>query len=96
MISFDSQENKWIVSGEVLVDNANSILVESVALPMNDALQIDFSAVTNTDTAAISLMLEWQRRAAASNHKITFKSLPDGLGSLATLYGVADFIPLSD
>lgn len=95
MISFDSQENKWLVSGEILVDNANSVLVESVALPMNDALQIDFSAVTNTDTAAISLIMEWQRRAVASHHKITFKSLPEGLASLATLYGVADFIPLS-
>jgi phospholipid transport system transporter-binding protein len=96
MISFDSQENKWLVSGEILVDNANSVLVESVGLPMSDALEIDFSSVTNTDTAAISLMMEWQRRAVASNHAITFKNLPEGLSSLATLYGVADFIPLSD
>jgi len=89
------QGNTWQLSGEILVDNANAVLVESAALVMNDALQIDFSAVTNTDTSAISLMMEWQRRAIASNHKITFVNLPEGLESLATLYGVADFIPLS-
>lgn len=95
MISVDTQANKWLVSGEVLVDNANTTLVESVGLPMNDALQIDFSGVTNTDTSAISLMMEWQRRAIAANQKVTFVNLPEGLESLATLYGVADFIPLS-
>jgi len=89
------QGNTWQLSGEILVDNANAVLVESAALVMNDALQIDFSAVTNTDTSAISLMMEWQRRAIAANHKITFVNLPEGLESLATLYGVADFIPLS-
>ncbi|ACT47214.1 STAS domain-containing protein [Methylotenera mobilis] len=89
------QGNTWQLSGEILVDNANAVLVESAALVMNDALQIDFSAVTNTDTSAISLMMEWQRRAIAFNHKITFVNLPEGLESLATLYGVADFIPLS-
>ncbi|PPC80949.1 MAG: hypothetical protein CTY38_09990 [Methylotenera sp.] len=95
MISLDSQANKWLISGDILVDTANSMLVESVGLPMNDALQIDFSAVANTDTSAISLMMEWQRRAIASNLKITFVNLPEGLESLTGLYGVADFIPLS-
>jgi len=90
-----SQGNTWLLSGEILVDNANAVLVESAALAMNEALQIDFSAVTNTDTSAISLMMEWQRRAIAANHKVTFVNLPDGLESLAALYGVADFIPLS-
>lgn len=94
MISFDSQANKWLVSGDILVDTANSMLVESLGLPMSDALQVDFSAVANTDTSAIGLMMEWQRRAIVANYKITFVNLPDGLESLATLYGVAEFIPL--
>jgi len=89
------QGNTWLLSGEILVDNANAVLVESTGLEMSEALQIDFSAVTNTDTSAISLMMEWQRRAIAAKHKISFVNLPEGLESLATLYGVSDFIPLS-
>ena len=95
MSSIALQGNTWLLSGEILVDNANAVLVESRALTMNAALQIDFSAVTNTDTSAISLMMEWQRRAIAANYEITFANLPKGLESLAALYGVADFIPLS-
>ena len=77
------------------MDNANAVLVESNALQITDDLQIDFSAVTDVDTAALSLLIEWQRRALAVNKKVVFTQLPESLVSLATLYGVAEFIPLS-
>lgn len=95
MTSIALQDNQWHVSGEILVDNANAVLIESKALEMANDLQVDFSAVTDIDTAALSLLMEWQRRAIASNRKIVFTHLPESLHSLATLYGVADFIPLS-
>jgi phospholipid transport system transporter-binding protein len=40
-------------------------------------------------------MLEWQRRATLCNCKLTFVKVPVSLTSLASLYGVEDFIPLS-
>jgi phospholipid transport system transporter-binding protein len=51
--------------------------------------------VNDVDTAALSLLIEWQRRALAVNKKVEFKKLPESLISLAALYGVTDFIPLS-
>jgi len=95
MTSISLQNNQWCVAGEILMDNANAVLVESNALQITDDLQIDFSAVTDVDTAALSLLIEWQRRALAANKKVVFTQLPDSLVSLATLYGVAEFIPLS-
>ncbi len=89
------QDKHWRVSGDILVDNAGTLLKESVVLEMTDGLQIDFSEVNDVDTAALSLLIEWQRRALALNRKIAFKKLPESLMSLAALYGVADFIPLS-
>jgi phospholipid transport system transporter-binding protein len=87
--------NKWHISGDVLMDNANQILVESNAFLMDeDEIEIDFSEVEKVDTAAISLMLEWQRRAAASYCQVTFTHVPANLSSLAALYGVTEFIPL--
>lgn len=77
------------------MDNANAILRQSDALLMADALEIDFSAVTDVDTAALSLIMEWQRRAVASSCKVTFANLPANLTSLAELYGVTEFIPIS-
>jgi phospholipid transport system transporter-binding protein len=93
MTNIIQQANQWHVSGDVLMDNANTILSESNAFEMVGDLEVDFSAVTDVDTAALSLVMEWQRRALASNCKISFANMPENLNSLAALYGVADFIP---
>ncbi len=94
MTSIVLQDNQWHVAGDILVDNANAVLNESNALEITDNLQIDFSAVNDVDTAALSLLMQWQKRALAANKKVFFKKLPESLISLAALYGVTDFIPL--
>jgi phospholipid transport system transporter-binding protein len=86
--------NKWYVSGDVLMDYANLVLNQSSAFPMENEVEVDFDEVGNVDTAALSLMLEWQRRATLSSCKLTFVKVPASLTSLASLYGVQDFIPL--
>ena len=55
--------NKWHVSGDVLMDNANLILSQSDGFKIDGEIEVDFTDVSNVDTAALSLMLEWQRRA---------------------------------
>lgn len=95
MTNITQQKNQWHVSGDIFMDNANAILSQSDALLMADAIEIDFSAVTDVDTAALSLIMEWQRRAVASKCKVTFANLPANLTSLAALYGVTEFIPIS-
>lgn len=87
--------NKWLVTGEVLVDNANLILMKSAEFKMSGDIEVDFAGVSNVDTSALSLMLEWQRRAVATGSKIKFSNLPENLSSLADLYGIEGFIPLS-
>jgi phospholipid transport system transporter-binding protein len=89
------RENKWHISGDVLMDNANEILLNSESLSMSDGFVVDFSDVTKVDTAALSLMMEWQRRAIASSFKVSFANLPINLSHLAALYGVTEFVPLS-
>lgn len=95
MTQITQQENQWRISGDILMDNANIILGESRELQMNAVLEIDLSAVTNLDTAALSLIMELQRRALISNCQLTFANLPVNLVSLAELYGVHEFIPLA-
>jgi phospholipid transport system transporter-binding protein len=88
--------NKWHVSGDVLMDNANLILNQSEIFNMDGGeIEVDFTDVSNVDTSALSLMLEWQRRAEAAKCKIKFANLPANLTSLANLYGVEDFIRLA-
>lgn len=95
MTSLQLLDNQWHVSGAILMDNANAVLTESDALHIENDLEINLSKVSDVDTAALSLLMEWQRRAQQAGKKVTFTHLPDNLMSLATLYGVADFIPAS-
>ena len=92
MAELIQQGNQWRVSGDVLMANAQALLDQSTALSLEIDTEIDFSAVTDVDTVALSLMLEWQRRAAKNNCNVTYSHLPANLISLADLYGVTDFI----
>lgn len=92
MANITQQANKWQVSGDLLMGNACHILDRSVELQLVDNLEVDFAAVTDVDTSAISLILEWQRRAKVANYTIRFTNLPVNLTCLADLYGVTNFI----
>ena len=87
--------NTWRIAGDVLMDNANFILQQSQGLSMGDEFLVDFSAVNKVDTAALSLIMEWQRRAATSSSRVGFANLPVNLSRLVSLYGLTDFVPVS-
>jgi phospholipid transport system transporter-binding protein len=53
---------------------------------------VDLAAVTEVDSAALSMLFEWQREARRRKIAISFCNLPASLQSLATLYGVSELI----
>ncbi len=53
----------------------------------------DFSGVTAIDSAAVAVLLAWQRAASARSLTMSFINVPPTLQSLAGLYGVADLLP---
>jgi phospholipid transport system transporter-binding protein len=55
-------------------------------------LTIDFSGITDVDSAAVALLLDWRRMAARRAKTLVFVNLPANLLALAQLYGVADLI----
>jgi phospholipid transport system transporter-binding protein len=85
-------ENRWEVSGDVEIDNANALLLESKSLTITNDTVVDFAKVTEIDTGAISLILEWKRRANLEKKQLKFVNLSPNLISLTQLYGVADLI----
>ena len=93
MAQIIQQGQHWRVGGEVVFNNASSLLETSLTFNNTRPTVIDFAQVTNVDTSAISLMLEWQRRAFAVRSTVNFVNLTPNLISLASLYGVTDFIP---
>lgn len=85
-------DHRWSLSGDVVVDTVQPLLTASKALPITADTMIDFAKVNNIDTSAISLILEWKRRAQLENKALTFVNLPANLISLTQLYGVAELI----
>jgi phospholipid transport system transporter-binding protein len=90
-------------SGEVLklkgalsFESLPSVLAESAQFTartdLPDRLVIDFSEITDIDSSAVALLLEWRREARARGKTLEFVNLPPNLLALAQLYGVADLI----
>jgi len=72
-----------------------ALLSQGEKLLQGGRLVFDFSGVDTADSSALSLMLEWLRRAAARNTEIAFAGLGPALLSLIELYGLAELIPLA-
>jgi phospholipid transport system transporter-binding protein len=81
------------VEGPLTIENIAGVLEESERLFTARDLIIDLAAVTDVDSSAVSLLLQWQRAARAGSRTISYVNLPRNLKSLAALYGVAELIP---
>jgi phospholipid transport system transporter-binding protein len=78
------------------ITNANAgdlLAVGSAAIAQGDHA-FDLAAVTEVDTAAIALLLEWQRQAVAGGGRLALTGVPADIASLAGLYGVDDLLDL--
>ena len=84
------EDGRCKVSGPLTIQNAAGVLEEGKQLFAADGVAVDLGGVTEVDSAAVSLLLEWRRAAEQRNQLL---NLPDNLKSLAELYGVTEFIP---
>ena len=53
---------------------------------------VDFRGVSEVDSSAVALALEWLRQAAESNTGLRFANLPVAMQNLAKLYGVSELL----
>ena len=53
--------------------------------------QIDMTPLQIVDSAAVAVMLVWQRQAQSLNRSLQFIGVPASLMSLISLYGLTDF-----
>ena len=81
------------VDGPLTIENITAVLDESERLFAAPEVVVDLAAVTEVDSSAVSLLLQWQRSARQGGRTIRYSNLPPNLKSLARLYGVAELIP---
>jgi phospholipid transport system transporter-binding protein len=78
------------------VDNARDTLAAGLQAIAGGEQVIDCSALTAVDSAAVAVLLAWQRAARAGQRSLSFTNLPQTLQGLTTLYGVAELLPQRD
>ncbi len=74
--------------------NAGELLAEGAAAIARGEFDFDLSAVTEVDSAAVALLLEWQRQAVARGGRLALSGVPADIASLAKLYGVDALLDL--
>lgn len=80
------------LSGALVMNNVAPLLVAGDEYLRSGMTAVDLVGVTEADSAALSLLLEWKRRANKANQMLSFTNVPASLRHLAALYGVEDLL----
>ena len=85
-------EGRCTVQGPVTIASVRSLLEAGERALTGSEVTVDLAGVTEVDSTAVSLLLEWRRQAAAAGRSIQYVNLPANLRSLAELYGVTELL----
>jgi phospholipid transport system transporter-binding protein len=85
---------KITVSGPVTLANAARLLEEGRQHLAEGARTVDFSEVTEMDSALLALALAWLREAREAKRELAFANLPESLQTISRLYGVDILLPV--
>jgi phospholipid transport system transporter-binding protein len=72
--------------------HATAALRKGLAAIASGKTVFDLASVQTVDSSAVAVLLEWKRAAARAGAALTYVNLPASLQSLATLYGVDEFL----
>lgn len=84
------------VVGELSFDNALTLkkLGESLINRAAETIEIDFSQVTRSGSAALTLLCSWMRHAEELGKNIIFTHLPTDLTGVAQVSGIDQILPI--
>jgi phospholipid transport system transporter-binding protein len=85
-------DGRCTVQGPVTANNVLSLLAQGAERFAGSRVTVDLSGVTEVDSSALSLLLEWRREAVRNGREIRYHNLPASLRSLADLYGVTELL----
>jgi phospholipid transport system transporter-binding protein len=84
---------RLIVSGSLTLASVAAALREGNAAIGEGVRTVDLAEVGELDSSALALLLAWLREAKRQNRSLAFANLPQGLTTIARLYGVAELLP---
>ena len=88
----ECSNGRCAVRGPINLSNVVTLLAEGRECFTDPEVKVDLAGVTEVDSTAVSLLLEWRRDALRNRRRIEFLNLPGNLTSLARLYGVIELL----
>ena len=85
--------DRMIVSGPLTLAHVAAALGDGNGAISEGARSVDLGEVSELDSSALALLLAWLREAKRRDGKLVFSNLPQGLTTIARLYGVAELLP---
>lgn len=89
----DASASPYRVTAPMTYATAAELLARGKALISGGETVFDLAGVNAADSAALAVILGWQR-SAADKGQVRLTNLPANIRSLAELYGVADLLPV--
>jgi phospholipid transport system transporter-binding protein len=89
------EDGRLRVDAPMVMANATALLAAGCAALQPGEQIFDLSCVAEADSSAVAVMLGWVREAPLSRSTVRFARIPEGVRSLADLYGVTDLLPLA-
>ena len=90
MIAVDG--GRGTLAGAVTLGNVGAVLEEGNRALTAPSVTVDLAGVTEVDSTAVSLLLEWRRAAFRDKRVIEYVNYPANLKSLIELYGVSELL----
>jgi phospholipid transport system transporter-binding protein len=81
-----------ILEGAVNLETVPTLLGAVGEQLRQGARVVDFREVTEVDSSAVALALEWLRQAAEGKTGLRLANLPAAMQNLAKLYGVSELL----
>ena len=82
-----------VVSGAVTLANVAAALEEGYSQIRAGANAVDLAEVTELDSSLLAMLLAWLREARRLGRSLAVANLPEGLATIAKLYGVVELLP---
>lgn len=93
-IQFDRDSQIYRISGELTLETARAVMMESENLFDSAAkLDIDLAQVTRADSAGLALLVTWMRQANQSEKSICFEHVPAQMLAIAKASGLDAILP---
>lgn len=83
---------RLVLEGPVTFETVPALVGAAEAYFGQGAGVVDFSSVTEIDSSAVALALEWMRQAERAGVVLRLAHVPASLSNLASLYGVSDLL----